>query len=107
MSRSRVNKIPFALGSDGSLLLNLGTSFSAHDVAALLQAAARDQRPLFVGVTLTSAEKRKVLRRLDNAGAEAAALLSGTAGRSEPPESATHEKPARARKVAPRAKVAK
>jgi hypothetical protein len=65
------------LGSDGSLLLNLASSDEHDELRTVLLAATKEHRTVFVGVVLDAPERRKVMRRLDNAGAETAALLSG------------------------------
>ena len=76
MSR-RVHRAPLALYSDGSLLLNLAEFDGARSPAALLERALEQEGAVFIGVQLSSAEVQRVLARLDDSYAEAAAYLAG------------------------------
>lgn len=102
MPAPRLHITPFALGSDGSLILNVASAFATRDVAAVIRKARKDGRPLFVGVVLTASERRAALSRLDNASAETAAQLSGAAEkRAASPRKRRAVKSSRARKGAP------
>jgi hypothetical protein len=103
MPAPRLHTIPFALGSDGSLILNVTSAFATRDIEALLREAVRDGRTLFVGVVLDGTDRREAVRRLDNAGAETAALLSGRARKPRARKRPLSRRPktARARKEAP------
>jgi hypothetical protein len=85
MPASRLHDVPIALGSDGSLILNLASAFATRDLAAVIRKARRDGRPLFVGVVLSANEHRDAVRRLDNASAETAARLSASAPKARAP----------------------
>ncbi|HEY6559444.1 MAG TPA: hypothetical protein VI072_19300 [Polyangiaceae bacterium] len=102
MPAPRLHTTPFALGSDGSLILNVASAFATRDIAAVIRKAQKDGRPLFIGVVLTASERRAALRRLDNASAETAAQLSGAGAKARGPRRSGHRaKSARARKGAP------
>ena len=92
MAHRKVHTTPFALSSDGKILLNLAT-VAGDDVARLLQQASDDDRPLFVGVVLDSAAAEKLLARLDNAGAEAAAVLEAPARTPATPSTRRRTRP--------------
>ncbi|HMJ14182.1 MAG TPA: hypothetical protein VK524_22355 [Polyangiaceae bacterium] len=77
MPAPRPHTIPLALGSDGSLILNIACGSAEADIATLVRQARREGRQLFVGIVLNEREHQAALRRLDNASAEAAAQLSG------------------------------
>ena len=102
MSASRLHSVPIALGSDGSLILNLASAFATRDLAAVIRKARRDGRPLFVGVVLSESEHRAAVARLDNASAETAAQLAGSAAKTRAPRVARRpaKRPA-ARRSAP------
>ncbi|AUX37650.1 MULTISPECIES: hypothetical protein [Sorangium] len=73
----KIATAPFAVGSDGTVFVNL-----AHvrgDVAAvkLIREARRMDGVLFLGISVTGAEKDVLIRALDNAGAEAVAKMVG------------------------------
>jgi hypothetical protein len=99
MPAPRLHTTPFALGSDGSLILNVASAFATRDIAAVIRMAQKDGRPLFIGLVLTASERRAALRRLDNASAETAAQLSGAGAKARAPR--RRAKSARARKGAP------
>ena len=101
MPAPRLHTTPFALGSDGSLILNVASAFATRDIAAVIRQARKDGRPLFVGVVLTESEQGAALERLDNASAETAAQLAGAAAKAGAPRRSRRvAKSSRARKRA-------
>ena len=75
MSR-RFVRSPFAVTSDGRVLLNVAELGDEPEIKAVLHAARLDV-PIFVGIELTTAEVRTALRRLAHGHREAAAALAG------------------------------
>ena len=102
MPASRLHNVPLALGSDGSLILNLASALATRDIEAVIREAQRDGRPLFIGVVLSESEHRAAVARLDNASAETAAQLSGSSAKARTPRAARRrvKRPA-ARRSAP------
>ena len=84
----RVHRAPLALASNGTVLLNLAEFDGARSPAALLKRALAQEGAVFIGVRLSGAEVQRVLARLDDNYAEAAAYLAGgrqrKGGRSGP-----------------------
>jgi hypothetical protein len=76
MSR-RLHRAPFALASDGTVLVNMTEFDGPRSLAALLNKATEQKGRVFVGVQLTPAEIRWVLARLDEGCQEAAAYVAG------------------------------
>lgn len=74
---ARSHPAPFALASDGTLLVNVALLDKKEQARA---GAAR----VFVGVPLPASARRSVLARLENAAAEAAALIEGKKRRRKP-----------------------
>lgn len=68
---------PFALCSDGSLVVNISGQSDTTEPDRLLELAFQDGTPLFIGVRLRPSEVRDVLRRLDDAAFEAAGFGLG------------------------------
>ena len=77
MALPRMHPVPFALGSDGRLILNLACGATPRSLASMLRAAESEGRVAFVGIVLDAAETRNVMHRLENASAEAASHISG------------------------------
>jgi uncharacterized protein GlcG (DUF336 family) len=101
MPAPRLHTSPFALGSDGSLILNVASALATRDIAAVIRQARKDGRPLFVGVVLSESEGRTALERLDNASAETAAQLSGARAKAAAATPRRRAKSPRSRKGAP------
>ena len=64
---------PFAVATDGSVLLNVSQLRVGGDAQHMLDLARSLGRPIFVGVKLTQEEVEQSLVQLDNAAAEIAA----------------------------------
>ncbi len=75
MSR-RLHGAAIAFTTDGTMLVSVAHLTGAHDPAQLLKLALEDTGEAFIGVAVTARDARKVLARLDNAGAEAAAGIA-------------------------------
>lgn len=69
-------RAPFAIASDGRVLLNVLELSDEPEIKVLLR-AVRLGAPVFVGVELTRAEIRAALRELAHGHREAAAGLAG------------------------------
>ena len=80
----RAARLPFAVASDGTLLVNV----AGHKNGI-------QKRHLFVGMALTPAEARRVLRRLDDAAHESVALVlaARNGGRRQRGTKATRRRP--------------
>lgn len=72
---------PFAVTSDGAILINVAKLSTATDFASAVRAAQEDNRPAFIGVMLSPEEAEFVMARLDNAAEETAARIAGQRGR--------------------------
>jgi len=72
-----VTLAPFALSSDGTLLLNAATLDGPLTPAALLKRALRGPGRVFVGIELTRAEAATVVRRTQCVTGEIAAYAAG------------------------------
>jgi hypothetical protein len=69
---------PFAVCTDGSVIVNVSCQSDDAEPERLLELALRDGTPVFIGSRLRPAEVRDVLhRRLDDAAVEAAGLGLG------------------------------
>jgi hypothetical protein len=68
----RIQSAPFALTSDGTLLLNLATELSLPELERLLRTPG-----VFVGLPLSAEEARTLRTRIGDAGAEARAQILG------------------------------
>jgi hypothetical protein len=75
MSRT-IDRAPFALTSEGNLLLNVAT-FDAKKLEALFELAARERGAVFVGVVLGRAERDFLDPRTGDAAHDAAAWIVG------------------------------
>lgn len=76
MSR-RLNLAPFAVTSEGDLVLNLAKLTETTNLDEVLRRAREEHGAVFVGVVLSRAEVEFVLGRLENAGEETAAKIAG------------------------------
>ena len=73
----RAHRAPFAITSDGELLMNASELAHTADVESVVRAARKDKREVFIGVPLSPTELRFMLGRLANATDEAAARIVG------------------------------
>ena len=81
-----VTLAPFALSSDGTLLLNAATLDGPLTPAALLKRALRGPGRVFVGIELTRAEAATVVRRTQCVTGEIAAYAAGAQVAHQPPQ---------------------
>ena len=79
MPRKRTQAAPFALAIDGGVLLNARAQLDPKLVSRLAQALAVSPEELFIGTRLPAAQLAKTLARLDDAAAEVAARIHGSA----------------------------
>ena len=79
MSRTkpRFSRAPFAIATDGSVLVNVAQLVVEDDVEAIIEEARKHKGPIFVGVPLSRDEVKTALRALDDAAAEIAARVGG------------------------------
>jgi hypothetical protein len=82
MPKKRTHLAPFALAIDGSVLLNARAQLDPSLVSRLAQALRVNPDQLFIGTRLDSVQRTQALARLDDAAAEAAARIHGSAQRS-------------------------
>lgn len=75
--KPRILAAPFALCSDGSVIVNVSCQSDDTEPTKLLELALRDGTPVFIGSRLRPAEVRDVLHRLDDAAFEAVGLGLG------------------------------
>jgi hypothetical protein len=75
MSRT-IDRAPFALTSEGNLLLNLAM-FDVKKLEALFELAERERGAVFVGVILGRAERDFLGQRIHDAAHDAAARIVG------------------------------
>jgi len=76
MSR-KIHRAPFALASDGTVLVNLTEFDGPRALDSFLRKAMAQKGAVFVGVQMAPAEVRRVLARLDDGSQEAAAYVAG------------------------------
>lgn len=76
MSR-RADRAPFALTSEGTILVNVVGFDGISDVESLLSVAREQPGAVFIGVALTALEADFVGSELDHACRDAAARLAG------------------------------
>ena len=76
MSR-RLSLAPFAITSEGDLVLNVAKLSSTTKLEEVLRRAMEERGALYIGVILSRDETELVLGRLENAGEEAAAKIVG------------------------------
>lgn len=72
--KPKILKAPFAVCTDGSVVLNISCQSDDTEPAQLLELALRDGTPVFIGSRLRPAEVRTVLRHLDDAAFEASGV---------------------------------
>lgn len=75
MARRKAHAAALALASDGTLLLNVAADAGDDDLEALLEQARKSGGSVFIGVPLSTAEARRVAKRLEHSSAESAALI--------------------------------
>ncbi|WP_437601935.1 hypothetical protein WMF28_10010 [Sorangium sp. So ce590] len=68
---------PFAVGSDGTVLVNLAHVRGDAAVVKLIREARRLDGVLFLGISVSWPEKDVLFQAIDNAGAEAIAKMVG------------------------------
>ena len=76
---ARIPRAPFALTSEGTLLLNLASELSPAELERLLH-----DPDVFVGLPLSAAEAKSLMTRIGDAGAETAALILGGRRKKKP-----------------------
>jgi len=79
----RVHPAPFALASDGSVLVNLAMLGGSDRFAKLPHVEGQHEVEVFIGVRLAAGEQVQVLKSLENAADEAVARLFGQRRRRE------------------------
>jgi hypothetical protein len=72
---------PFAVTSDGTLLINVATLTKATDFESIVRAAREEKAGVFIGVILRPMEARFAMARVENAADEAAARIVGERAR--------------------------
>ncbi|MGK4008404.1 hypothetical protein WMF31_37680 [Sorangium sp. So ce1036] len=73
----KIATAPFAVGSDGTVFVNLAHVRGYVTVVKLIREARRMDGVLFLGISVTGAEKDLLVQAIDNAGAEAVAKMVG------------------------------
>jgi hypothetical protein len=73
----KISLAPFAVGSDGTVFVNMAHVRGDVTVAKLVREAQRMDGLLFVGIAITRPEMDVLLQAIDNAGAEAVAKMVG------------------------------
>ena len=81
MSR-RIHKADVAVTSQGALVVNVAALVNAPYVDKLIARALDEEGEIFIGIVVTEEEKQVLLERLDNAAAEALAMVIGKRGGS-------------------------
>ena len=81
MSR-RIHKADVALTSHGALVVNVAALVNAPYIDKLIARALDEEGEIFIGIVVTEEEKQVLLERLDNAAAEALAMVIGKRGGS-------------------------
>lgn len=79
MSR-KIHKAPVAVTTEGALVVNVSGSGPTNNIEGLLARALDDDAELFIGVVVSEEEQELLLERLDNAAAEAVAMVYGKRG---------------------------
>ncbi|WP_438033703.1 hypothetical protein [Sorangium sp. So ce204] len=73
----KVAQAPFAVGSDGTVFVNLAHVRGDVAVVKLVREARRMDGVLFLGISVARLEKDVLVQAIDNAGAEAIAKMVG------------------------------
>jgi hypothetical protein len=73
----KISMAPFAVGSEGTVFVNVAHLQGDVTVAKLVREARRMDGELFIGIAITRPEKDVLFQALDNAGAEAVAKMVG------------------------------
>ncbi len=79
MSR-RIHKAPVAVTTEGALVVNVA-GFGPTNIEGLITRALDDDAELFIGIVVEEKEQDLMMKRLDNAAAEAVAKLYGKRAR--------------------------
>ena len=79
----KLHRAPFALASDGSVLLNVTEFDGSKRFEQAVERARKEPGALFVGIRLTPRELELLLESLGDAEAEAAARMVGKRTRRE------------------------
>jgi hypothetical protein len=77
MRNRKVALVPFAVGSDGTVFVNLAHLRGDVAVAKIIREAQRMDGVLLIGVSVNRPEKNMLIQAIDNAGAEAVAKIAG------------------------------
>ena len=72
-----LNDAPFAVGSDGTVFVNMTHHSGVADAVELLNMALAAKGAVFIGVSLERHEVDEVLERLGHGAREAAAFILG------------------------------
>ena len=80
MSR-KIHKASVAVTSEGALVVNVA-GFGPTSIEGLIARALDDDAALFIGIVVDESEQKLLLERLDNAAAEAVAMVVGRRGGS-------------------------
>jgi hypothetical protein len=75
MSR-KIHKAPVAVTTEGALVVNVA-GFGPTNIEGLITRALDDDAELFIGIVVAETEHDSLIARLDNAAAEAVALVYG------------------------------
>ncbi|WP_437649275.1 hypothetical protein [Sorangium sp. So ce362] len=73
----KIATAPFAVGSDGTVFVNLAHVRGDVAVVKLIRAARRMDGVLFLGISVSRPERDVFIQAIDNAGAEALAKMVG------------------------------
>lgn len=76
MSR-RIHSAPFALASDGTVLVNIAEFDGSRSLESIVERARAQPGPVFIGTPITARELRELLVRLEHGYREAGACIVG------------------------------
>lgn len=93
MTRPRIHSAPFAIASDGSILVNVNGYAGETDLEALLRRAVEDGKMIFVGTRLGATEARELVRRLQDPCHEMTGVVLGARERRRRKRSARSGEP--------------
>jgi len=75
----KIHQAPVALTTAGALVVNVA-GFGPTNIEGLIARALDDDAELFIGIVVEESEREILLGRLDNAAAEAVAMVVGQRG---------------------------
>jgi hydrogenase maturation factor len=75
--QARLHLAPLAIASDGKLLINIAYVHDIRTLGAMSERLRKEKTLVFVGYIVGRHETELVLRRLDDAAAETAAVIAG------------------------------